>query len=122
MVKSIDYSFKRGDTHRLRKFKIMDAEGKEIVLTSSEQLYFTMKKSTKQLEYVLQKRVGSGIQLEADGYYHITIESKDTNVLPYGEYFYDIELKSAKPKELVKTLIEGTINLEEEVTWGGNEQ
>lgn len=121
MVKNIDYNFKRGDTYRLKKFKITDVDGKEITLTPTEQIYFTLKKSTKQLEYVLQKRLGSGIELEDDGYYHITIEPRDTKNLNYGEYFYDIELKSTSPKELVKTLIEGIISLEEEVTWGGNE-
>jgi len=121
MTKVIDYNFKRGDTYNLKKFKIKDKEGNEIILTNSEKLYFTMKTSTNVLEHVLQKRIGSGIELQEDGYYHITMESKDTKNLDYGEYFYDIELKSINPKELVKTLIEGTISLEEEVTWGGNE-
>ena len=121
MVKNIDYSFKRGDTYNLKKFKVLDKEGKDIILTPTEQLYFTMKTSTKTAEYVLQKRIGNGIELQEDGYYHITMEPKDTKGLNYGEYFYDIELKSINPKELVKTLIEGTIFLEDEVTWGGNE-
>lgn len=120
-VKVIDYGFKRGDTFNLKKFKITNKEGKEISLASTEELYFTMKTSAKISEYVLQKRIGSGIELQEDGYYHITMEPKDTKNLDYGEYVYDIQLKSTNPKELVKTLIEGTIFLEDEVTWGGNE-
>ena len=121
MAKVIDYNFKRGDTHNLRKFKITDKQGKEITLTNADKLYFTMKTSTDVSEYVLQKRIGSGIEIQEDGYYHITMESKDTKNLEYGDYFYDIELKLINPKEIVKTVIEGTITLEDEVTWGGNE-
>ena len=121
MAKVIDYSFKRGDTYPLRKFRPTDRNGNLMILTSTEELYFTVKTSAKIPEYVLQKRIGSGIELQEDGYYHITMEPKDTRDLDYGEYVYDIQLKSTNPKEIVKTLIEGTIFLEDEVTWGGNE-
>ncbi len=122
MAKSIDYSFKRGDTQRLKKFKILDANKQEIILTSSEELYFTVKKTTRDSSYLFQKKIGSGIELGSDGYYHITIDPADTNSLEYGDYVYDIELKSiSQGNTFVRTIIEGTITLEEEVTWGGNE-
>ena len=122
MVKNIDYNFKRGDTQVLKKFKLLDANKQEVILTAAEELYFTVKKNTKTLAYLLQKKLGEGIELGDDGYYHITIDPQDTNSLDYGEYVYDIELKSVQNNNtFVRTFLEGTITLEEEVTWGGNE-
>ena len=122
MAKNIDYNFKRGDTQVLKKFKLLDANKQEVILTASEELYFTVKKNTKTLAYLLQKKLGEGIELGDDGYYHITIDPQDTNSLDYGEYVYDIELKSVQNNNVfVRTFLEGTITLEDEVTWGGNE-
>ena len=121
MAKTIDYEFTRGDTYQLKKFRVTDNNKAVLNLTSSEQLYFTMKKDANSKKVLLQKRIGEGIELREDGYYHITMEPSDTNDLKYEDYQYDIQLKSTYPKELVKTLINGTITLTEEITWKGDE-
>lgn len=121
MPKTIDYEFKRGDTSNLKKFRIKDLNESIIELTNNEQLYFTMKQNTNSNKVLIQKTINNGIYLEEDGYYHITLEANDTSKLNYGTYVYDIELKSINPKLFVKTLIEGTITLTDEVTWEVNE-
>jgi hypothetical protein len=121
MSKTIDYEFKRGDTTNLKKFRITDANGEVITLGATEQLYFTIKKNANSSTVLLQKTIGNGITLGDDGYYHITIESVDTYNLAYGDYQYDIEFKTISPKEMVKTIIDGTITLTDEITWRGDE-
>lgn len=120
-AKVVDYEFKRGDTYELKKFRILDKDKNVIVLTQTDQLYFTLKKDANSSNVLLQKKIGSGITLEDDGYYHITLESYETGELNYGDYQYDIELKAIEPKEYVRTIIEGTITLTEEITWKGDE-
>ena len=121
MAKTIDYEFKRGDSYQLNKFRIMDMEKNLIELTEAEQLYFTVKTDSNNSNVLIQKKINSGIELGDDGYYHIMMEPSDTNNLDYGTYVYDIELKSINPKIYVKTIIDGTITLTDEVTWKENE-
>ena len=121
MSKTIDYEFKRGDTNVLKKFRVKDKNDNLMELTENEQLYFTMKINPNSNQVLIQKRINDGIYLEEDGYYHITLEPSETSKLNYGTYVYDIELKSISPKLFVKTLIEGTITLTDEVTWEEDE-
>lgn len=121
MSKTIDYEFPRGDTYPLRKFRVTDKNGNVIQLTDTEQLYFTVKTDSNTRDVLIQKRINSGIELGNDGYYHITMEAEDTNGLDYATYVYDIQLKSTRTKNIVKTLFDGTITLTDEVTWGVNE-
>ena len=115
----MDLEFIRGDTFRF-KFKIKDKEGKEIKPTEdSFQLYFTVKKSNRSEDVIIQKTLINGIEYNAeDEYYHVEITSEDTSNLNYGSYVYDIELKS---ETIVKTLIIGQLTLTEEVTFGKDE-
>lgn len=119
MAKTICYKFTRGDTQLLKKFRLTDKNGNILNLTELDQLYFTLKKDAYSEGFIFQKKKNGGIILKEDGYYHITIESDDTNDLDYGNYDYDIELKSTLYG--VKTLIKGTITLTEEITWKGDE-
>jgi hypothetical protein len=82
-------------------------------------LYFTVKKNSKSTERAFQKTSTDGIVYGDDGYYHVTITSDDTATLNYGEYGYDIELKTGEG--IVKTLIIGTITLTDEFTFKGDE-
>lgn len=121
MAKTIDYEFPRGDSFLLKKFRVTDTEGRIIELKDTDQIYFTVKTDSNSSVALFQKKINDGIELQDDGYYHITIEPTDTNELDYGNYVYDIEFKSTQPKNYVKTLIDGTITLTDEVTWGVNE-
>lgn len=113
----MDFEFPRGDT-KLFKFQLKDKNGEIINLSTGDKLYFTVKKTTKSTTVVFQKTLSNGIVKDGD-YYKVTIQSDDTAQLGYGDYAYDIELKSAEG--VVKTLTLGTITLTDEVTWKGDE-
>lgn len=121
MIKTIDYEFPRGDSFLMKKFRVNDVSGNVIKLLETDKLYFTVKTDANSSEVLFQKRLDEGIELQDDGYYHITIEPEDTNTLDYGSYVYDIQIKRTEPKNYVKTIINGTITLTEEVTWEVNE-
>lgn len=116
MAKTVDYDLKKGDTSKLKKFRILN-KGEILALGKNDKLYFTMKKEANK-KPVIQKTTENGIVLE-DEYYHITLESEDTNELEPISYVYDIELKTASG--LVRTLIEGTITLDNDITQKGDE-
>ena len=118
MSKQIDYEFTRGDTKVLNKFRVTDKNGTVLTLSPTDQLYFTMKNPNKQA--VVKKKIGSGITLGDDGYYHITLESTDTEDLAVGTYSYDIELDLNLTNAFVNTIIEGEITLNEDVTLKGD--
>lgn len=112
----MDFEFPRGDTKRF-KFQLKDSEGNVLILSDSDQLYFTVKDNSRSNTVLIQKKIGSGI-VYSDGYYYVTINPSDTNNLDYRSYGYDIELKS---DGIVKTLIIGEITLTEEYTFATNE-
>lgn len=118
MAKQVDYDIKRGDTKVLDKFRIKDQNGEILNLSATDQIYFTVKNANKQA--VIKKRIGSGITLGDDGYYHITLESTDTEDLAIGTYTYDIELDLNLIPTFVRTIIEGEITLNEDVTMKGD--
>lgn len=118
MAKEINYDYIRGDTKVLNKFRPVDNNGETLILSVSDQIYFTMKNSNRQR--VLRKTIGDGITLGTDGYYHITLTAEDTQDLPVGTYSYDIELDLNLNPLFVKTLIEGEITLNQDVTTRGD--
>jgi hypothetical protein len=114
----MDFEFPRGDTKRF-KFQLKDSEGNILILSDSDQIYFTVKDNSRSTTPLIQKKIGSGIVYNSeDGYYYVTINPSDTNSLDYRSYGYDIELKST---DLVKTLVTGEITLTEEYTFASNE-
>ena len=107
----------RGDTKKIR-VRLLDSARSEIHLGANDQLYFTVKSSALQEEAEITKYIGSGITY-SDGYYHITINSIDTDELDYGTYKYDIQLVTDLP--LKRTLVYGNITILNEITFKGNE-
>ena len=115
MSKTIDYEFKRGDTKALNKFR-PTLNGEPLSLSNMDQLYFTMKRTEKG-NALVKKSIGNGITLEDDGYYHLTLETEDTRDLDSGSYVYDIELNIVSSnRTFVQTIIDGTIELLQDVT------
>lgn len=115
----MDFEFTRGDTQIL-KFKILDQEGNECKASSTDKLYFTVKKSATSKKIAFQKTLGNGIVFnEEDGYYYITINSEDTSRLSYTTYGYDLQIKTETG--IVKTLQIGSITLTEEYTFKEDE-
>jgi plasmid rolling circle replication initiator protein Rep len=109
----------RGDTKDL-KFQRKNANTGEIITDIPDNMYFTVKKSYKLVEFVFQKRLSDNTITynEDDNYYYITIESTDTDNLPFGDYDYDIEVIENNKK---KTIAIGTITIDKEVTYAVNE-
>lgn len=65
----------------------------------------------------MKKTINDGITLKDDGYYHIILDTEETRDLSAGSYVYDIELSIvASNRTVVKTIIEGTIELLQDVT------
>lgn len=113
----MDLEFPRGDNQNL-VIDLVDKTGNKIVLGNDEMMYMTVKKNSRDKEYLFQKRLGDGIEKREDGKYVISIFPEDTNNLDYGSYGYDIELKLGS---VVKTLGIYTLTLTEEYTHAGNE-
>lgn len=114
----MDFEFIRGDTQVI-KFILTDLNRNIISLTSADRIYFTVKNNSYSNDVLIQKTIGNGIELKDDGYYYVTINSDDTSKLEYGQYGYDIELKTGTG--IVKTLTIGSITLTEEYTFKGDE-
>ena len=108
--------FTRGDT-QIIKFGLKDKAGNDITLAEGDKLYFTVKKTTTSKDVLFQKVYPTNIVIE-DGLYKLTIEPTDTDELEYGEYNYDIELKTGT---YVKTLIKDKLIITDEVTFAGDE-
>lgn len=113
----MDLTFTRGDTKSIA-IDLVDKQGKRIILTDGDQLYMTVKKNSRDEDFLFQKKIGNGIEKNEEGKYVITIFAEDTNNLDYGTYGYDIELKS---DNVVKTLGIYEITLTEEFTHARNE-
>lgn len=107
----MDFEFTRGDTQFIR-FKLKDASGEPLQLEPTDNMYFTVKTDANSTKVLLQKKFPEDIEYQ-DGYYHFTISSENTSNMAYGDYQYDIEVKS---EGVVKTIGQGTINLTEEIT------
>lgn len=107
----MDFEFTRGDTQFIR-FKLKDASGEPLQLELTDNMYFTVKTDANSTKVLLQKKFPEDIEYQ-DGYYVFTITSEDTSNMAYGDYQYDIEVKS---NDVVKTIGQGTITLTEEIT------
>ena len=115
--KEFDIEFPRGDTCNL-EFNLIDANGNVLELSNEDELYFTVKKSYNDSNYIFQKKYSNNQIIQRDGQCLLTIETEDTNKLNYGSYVYDICVKSGTYR---KTLCLGQITLTNESTFVGNE-
>ena len=106
----------RGDSLSL-KFKRLDAQGQAIT-TEADEVYFTVKKSYNDTDFILQKTL-SDMTFDNDGTYHISILPEDTEDLMYGKYVYDLEVLVGT--DYKKTIAIGDFIIKEEVTFSSNE-
>lgn len=112
--KEFDIEFTRGDTCPL-KFSLVDNEGNILTLTSSDELFFTVKNNFNTTTNKLQKKYSTGdIVQEEDGSYKLIIEAEDTANWSYGSYVWDLELVSG---DYTKTVAIGNLTLTNEVTF-----
>lgn len=108
--------FIRGDTYKF-KFQRKDLDDNPILIRA-EKLWFTVKKNYNTSNIAIQKTLqGETIKFDSDsGWYHVTIDSKDTQKLKYKKYVCDIQVQNGG---VVKTLYKGTVELDKEVTFEG---
>lgn len=110
-------SMPRGDI-KLVRFVINEPGG---VITETEftEIYFTVKKTTHEVDYEFQKRLSTGGIVKVDtGEYQVKIEPEDTGNMSYGNYKFDIQI--VLDNKLKETFL-GDFILTEEVTFNENE-
>lgn len=98
---------KRGDTADFDLTVKLDGEP----ITNYEAM-FSVKRDLKDTEYLFQKPVVDG---------HVRIEHSDTQDLPYGKYYYDIQIKIDDGTEegMYRTIGAYRYHLEADVTTTG---
>lgn len=90
----------------------------KVPYTEFDEIYFTVKKTVSNKEFVIQKTLSGGDIILDDGSYTFNIEPEDTDDLDYGTYVFDIEL--IKVGEIKQTFV-GQFTLTSEVTFAENE-
>ena len=117
MPKEKSIEFTRGDTCPI-SFTLTDENGQPLNLTSTDEIYFTVKKDYSNQNVIFQKKLSTG-DIKQDGInFSLTILPTDTQNLGYGTYVFDICLKSST---YTQTVCIGDITLTNEVTFGNNE-
>lgn len=116
-AKEFDFEFPRGDTCPI-KFTVNAKDGSELDLSTMDEIYFTVKKNYSTSEYVLQKKKTTGGITVNGATATITLEHDDTKTQKYGEYVYDVQIRSGT---YVKTVLIGKFTLTNEATHYTNE-
>jgi len=107
----------RGDI-RLVRFMVNDPNGTATDIDFTE-VYFTVKKTTKDRLYQFQKKLSSGGILKLGlGDYEVKIEPNDTAKMLYGSYKFDVQLMY---EDQLKETFVGDFILTDEVTFNENE-
>lgn len=85
-------SFIRGDSYLFKvkvKHKNGDTPLQEIDVDT---IFLTFKENTSKSSRVLFQKELSDMRIDEDGYCHIAFNPSDTEKLPYGKYYFDIEI------------------------------
>ncbi len=119
MVANYKIEMPRGDSRAFkfqRKYK--DDNGNiQPVKQKADEVFFTVKKSYRDQEFLLQKKL-SDMSFDTDYFYHFVIDPEDTNNINFGTYVYDIEVIQDGHKF---TISSGNFVLSYECTWASNE-
>ena len=110
--------FTRGDTFAF-KTPIKFADGTPVTKADIETLFITVKlQPTEYSPIIFQKKL-EDVTIDSKGYCHVVFEPIETETLPYGKYFFDIEvtLKSGYRKTSLNSF-----KLTKETTIHGGEQ
>ena len=106
VTSSGEVSLTRGDTARLT-VSVTNDIGEPYIIQPEDTLTLSVKKSTKDTEYLFQKTI--------KGYDTFHIEPEDTKPLDFGKYKYDVEIITENGE--VYTVIPPTVfKILEEVT------
>ena len=113
----------RGDVRPIQ-FDVYESDGETMTDIVFDDIFFTVKKNFTDKDPRFQKRLSDGsITKDEEGHYHTVIYSTDTDVLPFGEYVFDIELKksNASVPDIKQTTV-GRLIITEESTYARNEE
>ena len=118
-MNNVEIDIVRGD-NRTFKFQRKTEEGAVITGTPNE-MYITFKSSDLLQDYVIQKVYSKGdiTYNSSNNYWTFELIPEDTNNLTYGDYVFDIEIITEEDK--VKTICEGILTINAEVTFASNE-
>ena len=75
--------------------------------------YFTVRDSVNSSQITLQKTLGYGITKSDTGKYVVRVAPNDTNIIPAGAYYYDLQ---AELNGDVFTLLKGALIIEQDIT------
>lgn len=116
--KEQDFELTRGDTCPI-EFDLVLEDGQPAQLNpEADEVYFTIKKTYGTQNFVLQKKFSTGEIVQNDNSLSLVLSHTDTAELPYGNYVYDIQIRSG---DYVHTVAIGQITLTNESTWISNE-
>ena len=117
MAATIRIEFARGDSY-VKGFHM--EQGETTVTEPFEEIYFTVKNSYEDRNYIFQKRLSTGgITSDGDGHYTLYIEPEDTNSMKFGDYDCDFEF--LRNEGTYKRTFMVRMKLTKEVTYASNE-
>jgi len=76
-------------------------------------VYFSVKKTKNEDEYILQKTLNNGVEKIEDGKYSVRVAPADTHDLEAGIYYYDLQI--VKNGDIF-TVLYGTLIIETDIT------
>ena len=82
-------------------------------VTTANAVYFSVKKTLFDTEYILQKTIGNGIVKIEDGKYSVRVAPSDTHDLEVGTYYYDLQIDVNGD---VFTVLYGTLEIIADIT------
>jgi len=115
--KEFEFEFPRGDNCPFT-FVLTDDDKQAIDDMTSTNIYFTVKTSPNESNYLFQKTLNGGTITQDGNQYTLMIDPTDTDSLDYGSYWYDVSLVGTDFKT---TILIGRMTLTNEVTFASNE-
>jgi len=82
-------------------------------VSEADAVYFSVKKTLHESEYVFQKSLGNGIVKVEDGKYSVRVAPNDTYNLEVGTYYYDLQIDVNGD---VFTVLHGTLDIIADIT------
>ena len=77
------------------------------------ELYFSVKRSYNDKNYIIQKTLEDGIINDGENRYVVRFESEDTETMTFGKYVYDFEITVNNSR---KTVLKGDFIVDPDVT------
>ncbi len=85
-------SFIRGDSYLFKVWIGHKNDHTPIQYVDVDTIFITFKENTSKNSRILFQKQLSDITIDEDGYCHISFNPSDTEELPYGKYYFDIEI------------------------------